>query len=160
MAGRQRRSMGLVYPEAMNTTTWGLTILTIVLWGLIPVIDKVALGQHAASPLVGIAIRATAVALVAVPLAVYYGDGAATLRAMPSPTIGLYVASGVVSLLLAQYAYYALLGQADVSKVFPFLFSAAPLVTIALGVLALGETLSAKQALGALLVIGGGLLLL
>ena len=144
----------------MNPTTLGLTALTIVLWGLIPVVDKLALAQHVASPLVGIAIRAVAVAALAVPLALVYGDGAATVRAMPASAIGLYVASGVVSLLLAQYAYYALLQQAEVSKVFPFLFAAAPLVTIAIGVGALGETLSAKQALGALLVIGGGLLLL
>ena len=144
----------------MNATTLGLTAMTIVLWGLLPIFDKLALTQHAASPLVGIAIRAAAVAVVAVPLALVYGDAAATIRAMPASAIGLYVASGTVSLLLAQYAYYALLKQADVSKVFPFLFSAAPLVTIAVGVFWLGETVSVKQAIGALLVIGGGILLL
>ena len=144
----------------MNATTFGLTAATIVLWGLIPIFDKLALAQFQASPLVGIAIRAAAVAVLAVPLAAAYGDGAASLKAMPPLAVGLYVASGVVSLLLAQYAYYALLRQADVSRVFPFLFAAAPLVTIAVGVLALGETLTARQAIGALLVIGGGLLLL
>lgn len=144
----------------MNATTIGLTIATIVLWGLIPIFDKVALASHPASPLVGIALRATAVSLIALPLALAFGDGPAALRAMPPRTIAFYVASGVISLLLAQYAYYALLKQADVSRVFPVLFAAAPIVTMALGVAALGETLTTKQLLGAALVIGGGLLLL
>lgn len=144
----------------MNPTTLTLTAVTVVLWGLIPIIDKLALSHFAASPLVGIAIRAAGVAVLAVPLAAAYGEGGKAIRAMPPAAIGLYLASGVVSLLLAQYAYYALLKQADVSRVFPFLFSAAPIVTMVLGVAVLGETLSAKQVIGALLVIGGGLLLL
>lgn len=144
----------------MNATTLALTAITVVLWGLIPILDKMALAHYAASPLVGIAIRAAGVAVLAVPLAATFGEGGRTIRAMPPAAIGLFLASGVVSLLLAQYAYYALLKQAEVSRVFPFLFSAAPIVTMVLGVVWLGETLSAKQVLGALLVIGGGLLLL
>lgn len=144
----------------MNATTIGLTATTVVLWGLIPIIDKLALAQFAASPLVGIAIRAASVAVLAVPLAAAFGQGATSLRAMPPAAVALFVASGVVSLLLSQYTYYALLQQANVSRVFPFLFSAAPLVTILIGVLWLGETMSPRQVLGALLVIGGGLLLL
>lgn len=144
----------------MNAATIGLTLATIVLWGLIPIVDKLALGAHPASPLVGIAIRATAVCALALPLALVWGDGAAALRALPPRAWLFYVASGVISLLIAQYAYYALLQQADVSRVFPFLFAAAPLVTLAVGVGALGEVLTARQLLGAALVIGGGLLLL
>lgn len=144
----------------MTPATLGLTAATILLWGLIPIVDKLALSQHAASPLVGIAIRSAAVALLALPLAFAYGEGVASLRSMPTSTLLLYVASGIISLLLAQYTYYALLKQHDVARVFPFLFSAAPVVTLAVGVLFLGESLSAKQAIGALLVIGGGLLLL
>ncbi len=144
----------------MNATTIGLTIATIVLWGLIPIFDKVALASYPASPLVGIAIRAGAVCVVALPLAVFLGDGPAAVRAMPARALACYVASGVLSLLLAQYAYYALLKQAEVSRVFPFLFAAAPIVTMVVGVGALGETLTTRQLLGAALVIGGGLLLL
>ncbi|MNY65568.1 EamA-like transporter family protein [compost metagenome] len=50
--------------------------------------------------------------------------------------------------------------RADVSRVFPFLFSAAPVVTMLLGVFGLKETLSAKQIVGAALVVVGGLFLL
>ncbi|MFP5502053.1 MAG: EamA family transporter [Candidatus Sericytochromatia bacterium] len=144
----------------MNASTLALTAITIFLWGLIPILDKLALSQFHASPLVGIAIRATAVAVLAVPLAIGLGEGSKSLREMPPAAIALFVASGVVSLLLSQFTYYKLLQQANVSRVFPFLFSAAPLVTILIGVLFLKEPLSLKQALGAALVIGGGLLLL
>lgn len=144
----------------MNPHALALTAVTVFLWGLIPILDKLALSYFAASPLVGIAIRAAGVAVLAVPLAAAYGEGARSIRTMPPMAIALFLASGVVSLLVAQYAYYALLEQADVSRVFPFLFSAAPVVTMVLGVAVLGESLSARQVVGALLVIGGGLLLL
>jgi transporter family protein len=144
----------------MTPSTLALTLITIVLWGLIPIFDKLALGQHAVSPLVGIAIRAAAVAVLAVPLALTIGRGGAALKAMPPSAIALYAASGLASLLLAQYAYYKLLAQADVSKVFPLLFAAAPIVTIAIGVFVMKEPMTLKQALGAALVVAGGLLLL
>jgi transporter family protein len=144
----------------MSPATVALMLATIVLWGVIPLIDKLAVGHTAVSPLVGIAIRAAAVAVLAVPLAFLAGDAGQGLRALPWRVIGLYAASGVVSLLLAQYTYYTLLKQADVARVFPLLFAAAPIVTVVLAVLLLGESLTPRQALGTLLIVGGGLLLL
>lgn len=144
----------------MNPTTLALTAVTILLWGLIPIFDKLALSQFAASPLVGIAIRAAGVAVLAVPLAATFGKGGEAIKAMPPAAIALFVASGVSSLLLSQFTYYKLLQQANVSRVFPLLFSAAPLVTLVIGVVALKEPMTLKQVLGALLVVGGGLLLL
>ncbi|MNS15713.1 EamA-like transporter family protein [compost metagenome] len=144
----------------MNASTLALTLITIVLWGIIPILDKLALSQFQASPLVGIAIRAAGVAVLAVPLAFGLAEGGKSIRAMPPAAIALFIGSGVVSLLLSQYTYYKLLQQANVSRVFPFLFSAAPLVTLVIGVLFLKEPLTLKQAIGAVLVIGGGLLLL
>lgn len=144
----------------MTPTTLAFTLATIFLWGLIPIFDKLALSHFTGSPLVGIAIRAAGVAVLAVPLAAVYGKGGNTLKAMSPAAIALFVASGVASLLLSQFTYYKLLQQANVSRVFPFLFSAAPIVTILIGVIALKEPMSLKQMAGAALVIGGGLLLL
>lgn len=144
----------------MSIPTLSLTLLTIFLWGLIPILDKMALGHFSASPLVGIAIRAAGVAVLAVPLAAVMTDGISAARSMPPQAIALFLASGVVSLLLSQYTYYLLLKQAEVSKVFPFLFSAAPVVTLILGTVFLGESMSLKQITGVCLVIAGGVLLL
>ena len=151
----------------MTSSTWLLTGVTVLLWGLIPLLDKLALNQFHGSPLVGIAVRAASVALVAVPAAWSVGwgrqlggGGLANSRALPWQALLLFAASGIVSLLISQYAYYRLLQRSDVSRVFPFLFSAAPVVTMVLGVLVLGESLTVRQIMGAALVIGGGLLLL
>jgi uncharacterized membrane protein len=144
----------------MSQSTVLLTLVTVVLWGLIPIFDKLALSHYSASPLVGITIRTVGVAVLALPLAAAFGKGLGDLKAMPPAAIALFVASGITSLLLSQYCYYALLQRADVSRVFPFLFSAAPVVTLLIGVFAMGETMTMKQILGVLLVVGGGLLLL
>ncbi|MEB3198541.1 MAG: EamA family transporter [Candidatus Sericytochromatia bacterium] len=137
-----------------------LTLVTVLLWGLIPIIDKLALNHQATSPLLGITIRACAVAVLALPALALSGNGWQALRQVPPSALALFAASGIVSLLLAQYTYYALLKQADVSRLFPFLFAAAPVVTMVLGVVYLGETWRARQVLGAILVILGGILLL
>jgi len=144
----------------MSLSTILLTLVTVVLWGLIPIFDKLALSHVSASPLIGITIRTLGVAVLALPLAAAVGKGFGDVKAMPPAAIALFVASGVTSLLLAQYSYYTLLQRADVSRVFPFLFSAAPVVTLLIGVFAMGETMTLKQILGVMLVVGGGLLLL
>lgn len=144
----------------MSPQTIVLTLVTIFLWGLIPIFDKLALSHFSASPLVGIAVRTLGVAAIAVPLALTIGKGTRALREMPPLAVGLFLASGVTSMLLAQYCYYLLLQRADVSRVFPFLFSAAPVVTMLIGVFGLKETLTAKQIVGAALVVVGGLFLL
>ena len=141
------------------------TGVTVVLWGLIPILDKLALARFTGHPMIGIAIRVGTVALMAIPAAWALSRGAPGRSGTLSGPISwsafaLFAASGIVSLLVSQYAYYRLLQRADVSRVFPFLFSAAPVVTMVLGVLLLHESLSLRQILGAALVIGGGLLLL
>lgn len=152
----------------MSLSTIALTCLTVLLWGGIPILDKLALARFTGHPLVGIAIRAGAVAVLVVPVAWMVARGGASRgltdgqdhAASPWVAYGLFAASGIVSLLLSQFTYYRLLQRADVSRVFPFLFSAAPVVTMVLGVLVLQENLTLRQLLGAALVIGGGLLLL
>jgi transporter family protein len=144
----------------LTGTTWLLVGATAILWGIIPIIDKLALNHSTVSPWLGIGLRAGAVTFLAWPFLLWGTPGIAGLRAISWQAAGLFIASGIISLLLAQYCYYALLQQAGVARIFPFLFSAAPMVTLLCGVLVLGESLTLKQFLGALLVIGGGLLLL
>ncbi|MNX60110.1 4-amino-4-deoxy-L-arabinose-phosphoundecaprenol flippase subunit ArnE [compost metagenome] len=144
----------------MSLQTILLTLATIFLWGLIPIFDKLALSHFSTSPLVGIAIRTVGVSAIAIPLALTIGKGTRLIRELPPLAVGLFLASGITSMLLAQYCYYLLLQRVDVSRVFPFLFSAAPVVTMLIGVFGLKETLSAKQIVGAALVVVGGLFLL
>ena len=82
------------------------------------------------------------------------------MQRVSSASLLWFGASGVVSLVLAQVTYYALLKDQQVARTFPLLFGAAPVVSILLGVLVLGEKLALKQVLGTALVIAGSLLLL
>jgi uncharacterized membrane protein len=144
----------------MTAGTGFWTIATILLWGTIPILDKLALSQPGVAPLVGIAIRATSVALLSAPLVWIFHDPTRWRADFNLFAVLCFAASGVVSLLLAQYCYYNLLKDADVSRIFPFLFGASPLVTMVLGYLCLGETLQLKHLIGAAFIIAGSLMLL
>ncbi|MEB3299503.1 MAG: EamA family transporter [Candidatus Sericytochromatia bacterium] len=144
----------------MTLPSWLLILLTTVMWGLVPVFDKLALTRISVTPLAGVAIRLALAALLGLPLLFVTAGGLSTFRQIPTGAWGWFAASGLASLVLAQVAWYALLKDAQVSRVFPFMFAAAPLVTLLLGVLLLHDNLTPKQGLGALLVVLGGALLL
>lgn len=144
----------------MTVQTWALVLVTTLLWGLVPVFDKLALSRAADSPLAGVAVRLAAAALVGLPLLFAAAGGAGAFRRIPPTAWGWFAASGLASLVVAQIAWYALLKDAQVSRTFPFMFAAAPVVTLLLGVLVLHEPLTLRQVLGALLVVLGGALLL
>lgn len=113
----------------MNATTAGLAAATILLWGAIPILDKAALALAPSAAIWGMGIRAAAAAVVIAPLVAWH-SGTEELQAMPPFAVALYVASGVASLVLGQYAYYALLQQAAASRVYPLVFGLAPLITV------------------------------
>lgn len=140
-----------------GAATWAWMAWVAFLWGLIPILDRVALAAAPGTAWQGLAIRALGVGLVAFPAVWAWGGGWAPFAALPAKAWLAYLASGFVSLLLAQHAYYLLLQQQGAAKVFPILFAAAPAVTVLLGLGLLGEALSWKQALGLALVVAGSL---
>ncbi|MEB3237336.1 MAG: DMT family transporter [Candidatus Sericytochromatia bacterium] len=144
----------------MTPQAWMLVLVTTLLWGLVPVFDKLALERAAGSPLVGVAARLATAALIGLPLLFSAAGGTSAFRRIPPAAWGWFAASGLASLVVAQIAWYALLKDAAVSRTFPFMFAAAPVVTIVVGMLVLHEPLNLRQVLGALLVVIGGTLLL
>lgn len=140
-----------------SAATWAWTAWVAFLWGLIPFLDKLALQAAPGSAWQGIAIRAGFVSLVGLPAILAWGGGWAPFASLPGRAWLAYMASGFISLLLAQQAYYLLLEREGVAKVFPFLFAVAPAVSVLLAVAFLGEALSWRQALGLALVVAGSL---
>ncbi|MBP7633227.1 DMT family transporter [Candidatus Ozemobacteraceae bacterium] len=144
----------------MNTRTTSYILITLVLWGLIPIFDKMALDAKKIPPFIGIGIRVSVAALGLVPL----------LYAAPHlregwNSIGMrqflaFAASGIISLIIAQFFYYEALRDSQVSKLFPLLFGGAPVVSIFLGWLVLGEKISGMTAAGGVLITLGSILLL
>ncbi|MBM3259303.1 MAG: EamA family transporter [Candidatus Sericytochromatia bacterium] len=144
----------------MTLQAWSLVLVTTLLWGLVPLFDKLALTRAADSPLAGVAVRLATAALIGLPLLFAASGGTGAFRRIPPTAWGWFAASGLASLVIAQIAWYALLKDAQVSKTFPFMFAAAPVVTLLLGVLVLHEPLTLRQVIGGVLVVLGGALLL
>lgn len=143
----------------MNTRTIFFVFLTLMLWGVIPIFDKLALDTKRIPPIIGICLRISAAVIVLAPLLLTMpqlreGWSALSLRQ------GLaFAASGIISLVIAQYFYYEALKGSQVSRLFPLLFGGAPVVTMILGWLFLGETITAATAAGGLLITFGSALM-
>ncbi|HEY9070806.1 MAG TPA: DMT family transporter [Candidatus Ozemobacteraceae bacterium] len=143
----------------MNTRTIFFVFLTLMLWGVIPIFDKLALDTKRIPPIIGICLRISAAVIVLAPLLLTMpqlreGWSALSLRQ------GLaFAASGIISLVIAQYFYYEALKGSQVSRLFPLLFGGAPVVTMILGWLFLGETITAATATGGLLITFGSALM-
>ena len=146
---------------ALNTRTTAYIITTLVLWGLIPIFDKLALDAKKIPPFIGIGIRVSVAVLALLSLlyaAPHLREG---WNSLGMRQILGFAASGIISLVIAQYFYYEALRDSQVSKLFPLLFGGAPVVSIFLGWLVLGEKISGITAAGgALITIGSVLLLL
>lgn len=143
----------------MNTRTMAYILFTLILWGIIPIFDKLALGEKKIPPFVGIGIRVSVAVLVLLPLlyaAPHFREGWSGLGLRQ---VLAFAASGIISLVIAQYFYYEALGDSQVSKLFPLLFGGAPLVSMFLGWLMLGEKISGMTATGGVLITIGSVLL-
>lgn len=145
------------------STSWSgaaAIALTLVLWGLIPIFDKIGLKGQTASPLAGMVVRVAAAILLFLPWLVFSPSVRADIAGLSWRAVLVFALSGVISLVLAQYLYYSALAQRDVGRLFPVLFGGAPVVGILFAALFLGESLSLKTAIGALLIAAGSVLLL
>lgn len=144
----------------MTTKTMVYVFVTLVLWGLIPIFDKLALDAKKIPPLIGICIRVSVAVLALLPLlfaAPHLREGWSEL---PMRQLLGFAASGIISLVIAQYFYYEALRDTQVSKLFPLLFGGAPVVSMVLGWLVLGEKISALTAAGGVLITVGSVLIL
>jgi uncharacterized membrane protein len=144
----------------MEVKAGGAVFLTIVIWSLIPIIDKVGLGQDKVHPLAGLTIRLLAGLVVLGFLLPLLPETRHTLTTLSWKAWVTFAASGVLSLLLGQYFYYQALQAGSVGRVFPLLFGAPPVVSMLLAWWFLGEALTRTHVAGGLLITLGTVLLL
>lgn len=144
----------------MNTRATAYILITLILWGLIPIFDKMALDAKKIPPFVGIAIRISVAALALLPLlyaAPHLREG---WNSLGMRQVVAFAASGIISLVIAQYFYYEALRDSQVSKLFPLLFGGAPVISMFLGWLMLGEKISSMTAAGGVLITLGSVMIL
>ncbi len=130
-------------------------LLTIILWGTTPLIDKVGLRTVAADT--GLCLRAFTAGIVMIGYAVVKGKFGEIVHGDPKGVL-CFVVSAISVSVVAQWTYFAALERTDASRLVPFT-ATYPLVAAVLAVLVLGEAFTLTKFAGAGLIVGGLLLL-
>ncbi|MBN3037975.1 MAG: EamA family transporter [Candidatus Omnitrophica bacterium] len=128
-----------------------LLILTAVLWGASPILEK--LGLRDVSPLVALTIRSIGVAVVLLITMGCMGK-LKEIFTVDARTIAIFVLSGIMAGFLGMWTYFGALKAGATSKVVP-IAACYPLVTAFLSVLILKESITVPRLIGTLLIIGG-----
>lgn len=128
-----------------------LLIITALLWGITPIIEKIGLAKI--DPLVGITIRSTIVTIGLFILTFILGKGKSLVE-LDGRSILIFGASGVMAGLIGMWTYYSALKMEATSKIVP-IAACYPLVTALLSVIILKEGVTLPRVVGtALIVIG------
>lgn len=128
-----------------------LLIVTTLLWGATPIIEKIGLAK--VDPLVGVTIRSSIVTVGLLILTFLLGKDKA-LFSLSGKSILIFGASGVMAGLLGMWTYYAALKMEATSKIVP-IAACYPLVTAILSILILKEDLTCSRVLGTALIVSG-----
>ena len=107
-----------------------LLIITVLLWGTTPIIEKTGLTK--VDPLIGVTIRSTIVTAGLFALTLLLGKGRA-FYGVDGKSFLIFGASGIMAGLLGMWTYYAALKMGATSKVVP-IAACYPLVTACLSV--------------------------
>ncbi len=128
-----------------------LLVITALLWGTTPILEK--MGLMRVDPLIGVTIRSTIVTAGLFILTFLLGKGK-ELASLDGKSILLFGASGMMAGLLGMWTYYTALKMEATSKIVP-ISACYPLVTALLSVLILQEGLSLSRVLGTILIVSG-----
>jgi transporter family protein len=128
-----------------------LLIITALLWGATPIIEKIGLAK--VDPLIGVTIRSTIVTVGLLMLIFLLGKGR-SLTELDGKSILIFGASGVMAGLLGMWTYYMALRIEATSKIVP-IAACYPLVTALLSVLILKEGITLPRVIGTGLIVSG-----
>ena len=128
-----------------------LVILTIIFWGIAPIIDKMALSKTDAW--VGVSIRSWAVCVYALVFLLISGK-IKDVFTTDSRSILLFSLSGLLAGFLAMVTYYAALKMEPASRIVP-LVCIYPLLTALIAVVFLREGVTVERLIGTALIVAG-----
>ncbi|HCE79787.1 EamA family transporter [Thermodesulfobacterium commune] len=138
----------------MEKSTLILWLLTITLWGICPIIEKIGLKN--VDPLLALFIR-TSAALIGLSLAVFL-TGAFKPEVLNLKNIAVLSLSGILGGFLGMLTYFTLLKSQKASQIVP-LTSVYPLVSTLFAILFLKEELHLTKILAIFLIVSGIFLL-
>ncbi len=135
----------------MKMAVFILLILTALLWGSTPILEKIGMGKT--DPLTAISIRSFAVTAALLISLGFSGKLKEVFSADPK-TIMIFVVSGIMAGFLGMWTYLAALKMGATSKIVP-IAATYPLVTAILSVLILKEGVTLPRLAGTILIIIG-----
>ena len=135
----------------MTLRVFTLLIVTAILWGTSPIIEKSAL--DGADPLVGVTIRSLAISVVLIIIMLLSGRMHDVINNPMKNTV-LFCVSGLIAGLFGMLTYFHALRLAPASKAVP-IAGAYPLVAAILGAIILGENVTVFRIIGTVLIITG-----
>jgi len=128
-----------------------LLFITVFVWGLAPILDKLAV--QGTAPYIGNIYRSVTIAGIMLAVALFSGELKEIVK-MPTKNIIFYVASGVLAGGIGVVTYYKAMQMAPSSKVVPIAAS-YPLVTAILSMIFLSEKITLERLGGIILIIVG-----
>ncbi len=128
-----------------------LIIITMILWGSTPIIEKIGLVKL--DPIIGITIRNLTVT-IGLLIFIFWSGRYKELLEVDVKGILIFSASGLMAGLFGMWTYYTVLKQWPTSKVVP-ISASYPLVTMILSALILKEGINISRAIGTLLIVLG-----
>jgi transporter family protein len=128
-----------------------LLVITAILWGATPILEKIGLAK--VDPLIGVTIRSTIVTVGLLIITFALGRGRALLE-VDTKGLFLFGASGVMAGILAMWTYYTALKAGATSMIVP-ISACYPLVTALLSILILREGVTFSRVMGTALIVSG-----
>jgi len=135
----------------MKTEVLSLLILTAILWGSTPVLEKIGLGKT--DPLTGVTIRSIAVT-VALLIFLAFTGRIKNIFQVDTKTIAIFTITGLLAGLFGMLTYFFALQKGATSQIVP-IAAAYPLVTAVLSILVLGEHVTPVRITGTILIVLG-----
>ena len=126
-------------------------VLTAVLWGTTPVMEKIGLGGT--DPLTGVTIRSIAVTVALIAYLAIAGK-MKELFAVDFKTVAIFSATGIMAGLLGMVTYFTALKRGATSQIVP-IAATYPLVTAILSIAILRENVTPLRLIGTVLIILG-----
>ncbi len=136
----------------MNLSSFTFALLTALLWGLAPILEKIGLKGNV-GPLTGVIIRSFSVSIVAFFTLLFLKRVPALFQSNLRDVIFI-IAGGIVASFIGQWTYYTALKHGSASMVVP-VAAIYPLVALILSIIFLHEALTWTRVLGIVFVVFG-----
>jgi len=130
-------------------------ILTAVVWGITPIIEKIGLTSKTMDPVAGVIFRSIGSFLAGVILFfIVLKYFPSSLKNVEHKAIYFLMTGGILASVIGQVFFYISLKGGNASVVTP-ISGTYPLITFILGVFLLGETVNIQKILGVVFIVLG-----